>query len=193
MGIPSPSLKHGPAHCVIKVFSWTYSSIHIGRTLVIRVSQHGDDTEQNGLHCVYREPALLGLLVPPLVFPRLVQNRDTHITILLHCTNSTRTENQLPSLTTPTNHWASYKHGVKFDNNSVKCCSQAFTLEGSKYALPFIIALRIGLRACQWLSTGIYLILLTQHWPLGCHMSVTNFILGGLCGYSLGNESLALK
>ena len=29
--------------------------------------------------------------------------------------------------------------------------------------------------------------------PLGCHKSATNFIFGGLCGYSLGNDRHALK
>lgn len=62
----------------------TYSCIHIGRRVSVRVCQHGDNTEHDGLYCMDRQPALLRLLIAVLVLTRLVQNGDADITIFCH-------------------------------------------------------------------------------------------------------------
>ena len=43
--------------------------VHVGRALIVGVGQHGDDGDENGLHCVYRQPSLAGLLVSVPVIP----------------------------------------------------------------------------------------------------------------------------
>lgn len=53
--------------------------VHIGGGLVVRIGQHGDNREEDRLHGVHRQPALLGLFIAPLVIPRLVEDRDAHV------------------------------------------------------------------------------------------------------------------
>lgn len=62
----------------------TYSCIHIGRRVSVRVCQHGDNTEHDGLYCMDWQPALLRLLIAVLVLTRLVQNGDADIAIFCH-------------------------------------------------------------------------------------------------------------
>ena len=38
--------------------------VHVGRALVVGVGEHGDDGDEDGLHCVDRQPPLTRLLVP---------------------------------------------------------------------------------------------------------------------------------
>lgn len=63
---------------------YTNRSINIGRTLIIGISQHGNDTYENGLHCMHRQPPLRSFLIAPLVISWLMQYWYAHITILFN-------------------------------------------------------------------------------------------------------------
>ena len=71
--------------CMLGIDPHPYRCIHIGWTLIVRVSQHGDDADEDGLHSVHWKPSLLCSLVTPLVLPRLMEDRNAHIAILVNC------------------------------------------------------------------------------------------------------------
>ena len=77
-------MNHGPTKTTHTDIDWSYGSVNVGRALIVGVGQHGDDTDENGLHRVNGQPPLLWFLVAPLVLSRLVQYGYTHIAVLLH-------------------------------------------------------------------------------------------------------------
>ena len=65
-------------------YNHTYRCINIGWALIVGVGQHGNDTDEDGLHRVNRQPTLFGLLVSPLVLSRIMKNGYAHIAILFN-------------------------------------------------------------------------------------------------------------
>ena len=57
--------------------------VDVGGRLVVGVRQHGDDGDEDGLHRVDGQPALVGLLVAPPVVARLVKDGDANVAVLL--------------------------------------------------------------------------------------------------------------
>jgi hypothetical protein len=58
--------------------------IHIGRRLIIRLSQHTHHTNQYLFHTLNRTPSFRGVFVVIRVVARRMQDRDTHDTIRIH-------------------------------------------------------------------------------------------------------------
>ena len=51
------------------IILFTHCSINVSRALIIGVSKHGYDTDEDGLYCVNGKPSLLWFLVAPPVLP----------------------------------------------------------------------------------------------------------------------------
>lgn len=72
----------------------TYSCVHVGRRVPVRVSQHGDDADHDRLNGVDRKPALLRFLITKLVLSGFMQDGDAHVTILCNWRRKNKEGNQ---------------------------------------------------------------------------------------------------
>ena len=68
-----------PRHVRVACLLPTYSSVEVGRRLVVGAAQHRDDRHEDRLDRVHRQPSLGSLLIAPLVLARWVQDRDANI------------------------------------------------------------------------------------------------------------------
>ena len=64
---------------------YTYACVDVSRRIRVGVGDHGDDAHHDGGHRVDGQPALLGPVVAEGVLARLVQDRDAHVALLVHC------------------------------------------------------------------------------------------------------------
>jgi hypothetical protein len=65
------------------VLSPLFRSFEIGRGFIVRIGEHGDDTDEDGLHRVDGQPPLVGLLITPFIVARGMKDGDADFAILI--------------------------------------------------------------------------------------------------------------